>query len=182
MSLFLFANFLHYLFGILMFLTSLFLILLILVQRGRGGGLTGALGGMGGQSAFGTKAGDLFTRVTIGAAFVWILLCLGAIKLLNSSSTGAFGGKITTSSRVSGDGKKDKSKDKGAAKESGDSTENSEDVTGATGSTVNKDADTKAPSGGVTGTPAAEATPAAETPAAEKSSAPDADPKGEEKK
>ena len=56
------------LFGILMFATALFLILLVLVQRGRGGGLSGALGGMGGQSAFGTKAGDLFTRITIGAA------------------------------------------------------------------------------------------------------------------
>ena len=58
---------------------SLFLILLVLVQRGKGGGLAGAFGGMGGQSAFGTKAGDLFTRVTIGVATVWILLCIGAV-------------------------------------------------------------------------------------------------------
>src|ERR1700691_3896721 len=57
----------------LMFLTATFLILLVLVQRGRGGGLAGALGGMGGQSAFGTKAGDLFTRITIGVAAVWIV-------------------------------------------------------------------------------------------------------------
>jgi len=35
--------------GFLLFGTALFLILLVLVQRGRGGGLTGALGGMGGQ-------------------------------------------------------------------------------------------------------------------------------------
>ena len=46
----------------------LFLILLVLIQRGRGGGLAGAFGGMGGQSAFGTKAGDLFTRITIVVA------------------------------------------------------------------------------------------------------------------
>ena len=58
-----------------MFVVSIFLILLVLVQRGRGGGLAGALGGMGGQSAFGTKAGDLFTRVTIVVAAVWIVLC-----------------------------------------------------------------------------------------------------------
>lgn len=64
----------------LMFLISTFLILLVLVQRGRGGGLAGALGGMGGQSAFGTKAGDLFTRVTIIVATVWILLCAGSVK------------------------------------------------------------------------------------------------------
>ena len=60
-------------FGVLMFLTALFLILLVLVQRGRGGGLSGALGGMGGQSAFGTKAGDLFTRITMFLATFWIL-------------------------------------------------------------------------------------------------------------
>jgi preprotein translocase subunit SecG len=69
----------------LMFLISLFLILLVLVQRGRGGGLAGALGGMGGQSAFGTKAGDLFTRVTIIVATVWILLCAGAVKYFKPS-------------------------------------------------------------------------------------------------
>ena len=53
---------------ILLFLTPCFSILLVLIQRGRGGGLAGAFGGMGGQSAFGTKAGDLFTRITIGVA------------------------------------------------------------------------------------------------------------------
>ncbi len=67
--------------GILLFFVSLALIGLILIQRGRGGGLAGAFGGMGGQSAFGTKAGDLFTRITIGAAFVWILLCAITVKL-----------------------------------------------------------------------------------------------------
>ena len=66
--------------NMLMFLVAVFLILLVLVQRGRGGGLAGALGGMGGQSAFGTKAGDLFTRVTIVVAAVWILLCVVVVK------------------------------------------------------------------------------------------------------
>jgi preprotein translocase subunit SecG len=68
--------------GSMLVLTSLFLILLVLVQRGRGGGLAGALGGMGGQSAFGTKAGDLFTRITVGVAAFWIVLCLLATNLL----------------------------------------------------------------------------------------------------
>jgi preprotein translocase subunit SecG len=75
------------LFGILLFVTALFLILLVLVQRGRGGGLSGALGGMGGQSAFGTKAGDLFTRITIAVATFWILLCIFAILVLNRQAT-----------------------------------------------------------------------------------------------
>ena len=34
---------------VLLFLTSVFLILLVLIQRGRGGGLAGAFGGLGGQ-------------------------------------------------------------------------------------------------------------------------------------
>jgi len=72
------------LFQVLMLLVAIFLVLLVLVQRGRGGGLTGALGGMGGQSAFGTKAGDLFTRITIGAALVWIVLACVAVKWFSS--------------------------------------------------------------------------------------------------
>lgn len=76
------GSFMHFLFGTLMLLISVFLILLVLVQRGRGGGLTGALGGAGGQSAFGTKAGDTFTRVTYGVAILWIFVCMMAIKVL----------------------------------------------------------------------------------------------------
>ena len=71
---------------VLLFLIASFLILLILVQRGKGGGLAGAFGGLGGQSAFGTKAGDTFTRVTIGVAAVWILLCIATVKLLGTGS------------------------------------------------------------------------------------------------
>lgn len=55
-------------------LTGLFLIFIILLQRGRGGGLAGAFGGLGGQSAFGTKAGDVFTRITVVIAVIWVLL------------------------------------------------------------------------------------------------------------
>ncbi len=83
-------TFWQYFFGITLFLVSTFLILLVLVQRGRGGGLAGALGGPGGQSAFGTKAGDTFTWITAGAAMVWIVLSMAAIKLL-TNSTGGFG-------------------------------------------------------------------------------------------
>jgi preprotein translocase subunit SecG len=74
---------LHWAFMIPICILSVFLTLLILVQRGRGGGLTGALGGMGGQSAFGAKAGDLFTKITIVTALIWILLGMGALKALH---------------------------------------------------------------------------------------------------
>jgi preprotein translocase subunit SecG len=55
---------------------AVILIILVLLQKGKGGGLAGALGGMGGQSAFGTKAGDLFTRITMVVAGIWIVLCV----------------------------------------------------------------------------------------------------------
>jgi preprotein translocase subunit SecG len=69
-----------YLLGILLALSSFILIVLILIQQGRGGGLAGAFGGMGGQSAFGTKAGDLFTKITIFVAAFWILMCVATVK------------------------------------------------------------------------------------------------------
>src|SRR5215203_5633296 len=61
-------------------LTSLFLVCLVLIQRGKGGGLAGAFGGAGGQSAFGSRAGDAFTKITIYTALVWILLIMFLIK------------------------------------------------------------------------------------------------------
>ncbi len=73
---------LEYLFMIALFMTAVFLIVLVLIQRGKGGGLAGAFGGMGGQSAFGAKAGDLFTKITIGVAFVWIILCIAGVGCL----------------------------------------------------------------------------------------------------
>lgn len=81
---------------VLVFFTSLFMILLVLIQRGKGGGLSGALGGAGGSSAFGSKAGDAFTRFTIYVAIVWILLIMVQVrtvqdnyrwKLLNEQNT-----------------------------------------------------------------------------------------------
>ena len=41
------------------------LILIVLLQKGKGDGLAAAFGGAGGQSAFGSKTGDMFTWITI---------------------------------------------------------------------------------------------------------------------
>jgi preprotein translocase subunit SecG len=79
------ANILRPILYTLLALGSIFLVLLVLIQRGRGGGLAGALGGMGGYSAFGTRAGDIFTRVTIVAAALWIL---GAMALARMNVAG----------------------------------------------------------------------------------------------
>ena len=101
--------FVRFLLGFMLVFTALFLILLVLVQRGRGGGMAGALGGMGGQSAFGAKAGDVFTKITIGVAAFWILLCIVAVNVLGrqqSLLSGDLGGAapITVDESLDGDG------------------------------------------------------------------------------
>ncbi len=85
-------GFIQTLLGIVLFLTAVFLIILVLVQRGKGGGLAGAFGGMGGQSAFGTKAGDLFTKITIGVATFWIILCMITVKVFGIAGQGPLSG------------------------------------------------------------------------------------------
>jgi preprotein translocase subunit SecG len=61
-----------------------FLILLILIQRGKGGGLIGALGGAGGSSPFGSRAGDQFTRLTIYVAIAWLFLTMIQVKAIQN--------------------------------------------------------------------------------------------------
>lgn len=91
-DLILLADWKQFVIGPLMGFTAVFLILVVLVQRGRGGGLTGALGGAGGQSAFGAKAGDVFTRITVVVASFWILLCILAVLVLQDSGTSKLDG------------------------------------------------------------------------------------------
>lgn len=114
-----------FIFGTIVFVLSLFLILLVLVQRGKGGGLTGALGGMGGQSAFGTKAGDMFTRVTIITAAIWILTCWFAGKYFSLGSTQILGsgGSRSTINAVEGGADTKTSGKGGAGKEAGKETD-----------------------------------------------------------
>ena len=61
---------------VLIFICGL-LMLVILIQKGRGGGLSGAFGGGGGGSAaFGTKTGDVFTWITIALASLFLLVTI----------------------------------------------------------------------------------------------------------
>lgn len=65
---------------IVLVLTCCTLVLLILLQAGKGGGLA-ALGGLTDQSAFGTKTGTFLSKVTylVGAAFIVATVCLTKI-------------------------------------------------------------------------------------------------------
>lgn len=71
----------QYLFGImtvLFILVSIGLVLIILVQRPQGGGLSGAFGGGGGtDTAFGGRTGDALTVATITAFAIYLLLAIG---------------------------------------------------------------------------------------------------------
>lgn len=71
--------------NLILFLLGLFLILLVLIQRGKGGGLIGALGGTGGSSPFGSRAGDQFTRLTIYVACVWLALTMLQVMAIQSA-------------------------------------------------------------------------------------------------
>ncbi|HPF40524.1 MAG TPA: preprotein translocase subunit SecG [Phycisphaerae bacterium] len=62
--------------GILIILISVLLIGLVLLQKNRGSGLSGAFGGVGGHSAFGTKTGDFLTWFTVSLAFLFLVLCV----------------------------------------------------------------------------------------------------------
>ena len=70
-------SFLLYLFVTLFLLVAVFMILLVLIQKGRGGGLSGAFGGGGGNTAFGSKTGDVLTWATSIVFGVFLLLAIG---------------------------------------------------------------------------------------------------------
>jgi preprotein translocase subunit SecG len=72
--------------NIVLLLLGLFLILLVLIQRGKGGGLVGALSGVGGSSPFGSRAGDAFTRITIYTAAIWLLLTMLQVRVIQATA------------------------------------------------------------------------------------------------
>ncbi len=69
--------------AVFLFLLSLFLVFLIMIQRGKGGGIAGSLTGTA-QSAFGARGGDMLMWWTIGFTGVWIVLSCVTIMLYSS--------------------------------------------------------------------------------------------------
>ncbi len=68
---------------ILFLILSFLLIMLMLIQKGRGGGLTSAFGGAGGNTAFGSKTGDVLTWATSICFGLFIVLAV-TLNLLAS--------------------------------------------------------------------------------------------------
>ena len=56
------------------------LVLIVLIQKGRGGGLSGAFGGAMASGILGSKTGDFLTWVTIVLAGVFLLLAVVMAK------------------------------------------------------------------------------------------------------
>lgn len=80
----------------LIIVVSLLLVLVVLVQRGRGGGLSGAFGmGGGSQSAFGTKTGDVFTTITVVLFAVFMIIAIWLnLRVKNEGATASIPGAL----------------------------------------------------------------------------------------
>lgn len=79
------ASFFLYLSFTLFIVVSVLLILIVLIQKGRGGGLSSAFGGAGGNTAFGSKTGDVLTWATSIMFGIFLLLAI----FLNRAVDGA---------------------------------------------------------------------------------------------
>ena len=78
------AGALTYLLGVVFVLVAGLTVLVVLIQKPKGGGLAGAFGGAGGsqQSLLGAKSGDVMTWITVGFFIAFLLL---AVSLVYSS-------------------------------------------------------------------------------------------------
>ncbi|HEV8378108.1 MAG TPA: preprotein translocase subunit SecG [Tepidisphaeraceae bacterium] len=64
-------------------IVCLFMVLLVLIQKGRGGGLASAFGGAGGNTAFGSKTGDVLTWATSVVFGIFLVLAITLNLLAN---------------------------------------------------------------------------------------------------
>src|SRR5688500_18848354 len=88
--------FFFYTAGILFIVVCVFLILLILIQKGRGGGLASAFGGAGGNTAFGSKTGDVLTWATSIVFGVFVILAVTMNLVANHIDSKRPGATATT--------------------------------------------------------------------------------------
>ena len=83
------ASFFFYLTIVLFIVVCVFMILLILIQKGRGGGLASAFGGAGGNTAFGSKTGDVLTWATSVVFGVFLVLAVALNLFANARQNAA---------------------------------------------------------------------------------------------
>ena len=81
------STFFLWFFFVLFILVSVLMILIVLIQKGRGGGLSSAFGGAGGNTAFGSKTGDVLTWATSIIFGVFLLLAMVLNLMTNRPRT-----------------------------------------------------------------------------------------------
>lgn len=74
-------------------IASLFLIAVILLQAGRGGGLSDTFGGSSTQTIFGTKTSTFLMRATAASAVIFIITCLTLAVLTSHRGRSLVAGK-----------------------------------------------------------------------------------------
>ena len=84
---------------------AVILVLLVLIQKGRGGGLASAFGGVGGHTAFGSKTGDVLTWATSVVFGVFLILSIVTGVVFDRVNLAARpGGAGTTAAQTSNEG------------------------------------------------------------------------------
>jgi len=74
--------------NVFVIILGLLLVGLVLLQEGKGGGLTGALGGSTGSTPLGYKSADALVKVTIGFAAVWVFVIILQVWSIQSDARG----------------------------------------------------------------------------------------------
>lgn len=77
------------------------LVLIVLIQKGRGGGLSGVLGGGIASGILGSKTGDFLTWVTVSLAGLFLLLA-GMMVKFYKPTVSDFGGPATQQQQPEG--------------------------------------------------------------------------------
>ena len=72
------------------------LMLLVLIQRGKGGGLAGAFGGAGGSSPFGSREAGKIVSATLWLAGVWVLVIMIHVKIVKYDTAEQAKTSVTT--------------------------------------------------------------------------------------
>ena len=85
--------------AVLFALTCISLILIVLIQKGKGGGLSSAFGGGMAGGVLGSKTGDFLTWVTISLVAVFLLLAVVMAKFYKPSVDDLAGGPGQTTTQ-----------------------------------------------------------------------------------
>ncbi len=143
---------LNYITATLFILVCILTMLVVLIQKGRGGGLSGAFGGVGGHSAFGAKTGDVFTWITVGLATCFLVLAV-VLNFVFVKLPSSVGNMTQTGTTQSPSGQKDAAP--GAQPPAGSGAPVSKAPAGPA-SPAPANSPSPAPAGPASGTPASE--------------------------